>query len=221
MEIRAPQPAVRVEKCRRESREATRPFMIASAVDREPATHPRNGSVVHSRRCGFESEDPPSDEKHIQLTLAIYAEAVDPPGVVRVLEQRPERKVLLNVPGHASHDADASDEPLEVREDESPTERGSPFTSVDIPAYDGRSYVVAVFQDWKHRGIQRGHAVDTPTVAALEDVPTEVGSRGTSGHDIQLLEPVLAHVGNVEEVRSGVEGNASRVSKPVHVDFGL
>ena len=120
--------------------------MIASAVDREPATHPRNGSVVHSRRCGFESEDPPSDEKHIQLTLAIYTEAVDPPGVVRVLEQRPERKVLLNVPGHASHDADASDEPLEVREDESPTERGSPFTSVDIPAYDGRSYVVAVFQ---------------------------------------------------------------------------
>ena len=145
MEIRAPQPAVRVEKCRRESREATRPFMIASAVDREPAKHLRNGSVVHSRRCGFESEDPPSDEKHIQLTLAIYAEAVDPPGVVRVLEQRPQREMLPNVPGHPPNHANASDKPVEVRKDEASSESGSPFTSIDVSAYNRRPHVVAVF----------------------------------------------------------------------------
>ena len=95
----------------------------------------------------FEPEDPPSPEEDVQLTIPICAERVDPPRVFRVLEERAQREVLLNVPRHASLDAHASDEALEVREDESPTERGGPLTRLDVSAYDGRSLVVVVFHD--------------------------------------------------------------------------
>lgn len=125
--------------------------------------------------------------------------------------------MLLDFTCYTAFDTHTPDEPLEVSVDEAPIELRNSLPSVDIPAYYRRPNGVVVLQDGEHRGIRYQRAGATPALATLEHVPPEVGAAGGARDDVQLLTPVLTHVGDVDQVGSGIEGDTPRVPEAVHV----